>query len=174
MNYLGMIFLKRSWDKDKKNIEDQFRFLIDNKIPTYFGVMPEGTRITEKKHQEAIQYALENQNTIPKPMNQVLLPRVKGFYAIMNHLKHSHIEYLYDITIGYSDGIIRVRDIFTKSFRGHKVLLNIKRIKIDSIPIHNENELMKWLLDRFYRKDELIAGMTSHFPHEQIHKSSSY
>lgn len=152
---MGQVFLKRDWDKDKTKLKETFDFLVESKLPVHLVVFCEGTRITDKKRNETIEFARKKGI---EPTSQVLLPRTRGFCAIVNHMRNSHIKYVYDFTIGYVDGPIRMRDLLFSSVSGRKVLLNVKRIAIAQIPQEDE-KVQQWLMNRFRRKDKLIANM---------------
>jgi lysocardiolipin and lysophospholipid acyltransferase len=152
---MGQVFLKRDWDKDKTRLTETFDFLLRNRLPVHLVVFNEGTRINEKNRKEMMEFA--RQRGI-EPTQQVLLPRPKGFKAIVNHMRESHIRYIYDMTIGYPNGIIRFRDLLISSLYGRKVLINIKRIPIEDVP-SQDDAMQDWVMDRFRRKDKLISSM---------------
>jgi len=156
MNMMGQVFLKRNWELDKSKVESAFDFLLKSKIPAQISLLPEGTRISEKKRLECLEFSKER--GISPAFKQVLIPRAKGFAAIVDHMEGSHFKYVYDITLGYVDGPVRLRDIFLSSLTGKKILFNVKRIALVDIPSKQE-EVQQWLYDRFYRKDKLISSM---------------
>jgi 1-acyl-sn-glycerol-3-phosphate acyltransferase len=148
------VFMSRNWDQDREHIEKSFEAITESEIPCCMGLMPEGTRITEKKRQDAIHFC--NAKNI-EPLNQVLVPRPRGFRAVVNSLRKSNIKYIYDFTFCYIDGVIRIRDFVFSSIRGRRILVNIKRIPLDQVP-QDDQGIQNWLLDRFRRKDILITG----------------
>jgi lysophosphatidic acid acyltransferase/lysophosphatidylinositol acyltransferase len=152
---MGQVFLKRNWDQDKQKITKTFDFLCSNRLPVHLVVFCEGTRINAKNRKEALEFA---QQKGIEPMEQVNFPRSRGFKAVANHMRDSHIKYVYDFTIGYLDGTIRFRDLILSSVWGSKVLINVKRIPLSRVP-QDDAEIHEWLLDRFRRKDKLIKEM---------------
>ena len=167
---MSMIFLKRNWTEDQKKISQMFDYLIDHELPVYIVIYPEGTRISPSKYKEAIEFANERGIT---PLEQVLVPRRKGFSAMVKHFKGTHVKYVYDITAGYVDGkFSHSRLLKGVSVDRKKLLVNVKRWKISDIPVDDEKKLNDWLMEQFYRKDRLISGMkaTRHFPGEPIIK----
>lgn len=149
------IYISRDWDRDRAHIESSFDDIANSTIPCSIGLMPEGTRITAKKRAESLEFCKQRQI---EPLYQVLVPRPKGFRAVIQYLKGSKVKYIYDFTLGYVDGVIRLRDFAFSSIRGKKILVNIKRIPIDEVP-SEDAALQKWLMEWFYRKDKLIANM---------------
>jgi lysophosphatidic acid acyltransferase/lysophosphatidylinositol acyltransferase len=91
MKLYGMIFLSRAWDKDQTKVEKSFQNIKDIEQPMYFVSFLEGTRITEKKLEETREFAQKRNIT---PPSKVLLPRVKGFLAILKSLRNSHVKYI--------------------------------------------------------------------------------
>jgi lysocardiolipin and lysophospholipid acyltransferase len=169
-NLLNMIFLKRNWTEDEHKIESMFSYLIENQVPVYITIFPEGTRISVKKYQQSVQFAQERNI---KPLQQVLIPRRRGLEAMIKHLRKSHVKHVYDITSGYLDGRISTSSFLSgDDLRNRKMLVNVKRWKIEDIPLDDENEFNDWLMDQFYRKDRLISTMheTRHFKGEPIVK----
>lgn len=156
LNMMGQVFLKRNWEMDKSKVTAAFDFLLQSKIPAQIGLLPEGTRINEKKRAESLEFA--RQRNIQPLLYQVLVPRPKGFAAIVEHMRGSHFKYVYDITIGYVDGTVRVRDLFLSPLHGDKVLFNVKRIALRDLP-EDATSVQTWLHDRFHRKDQLLSSM---------------
>ena len=72
-----MIFIERSWEKDKHKIEQKVSKL-KNKIIIIF---PEGTRKTIKNYKESVNYSIKNNFPI---YENLLLPRTKGSWKIIN------------------------------------------------------------------------------------------
>jgi 1-acyl-sn-glycerol-3-phosphate acyltransferase len=148
------IFLSRNWDKDRENIEQVFKSIVQSETPCSMGIMPEGTRITLKKRAEAVKFCKEKNI---EPFQQVLFPRPRGFRSVVQNLKGSHVRQVFDFTIAYVDGVIRLRDFALSSLYGKRVLVNVKRIPLSEVPSEDE-PLQQWLLDRFRRKDKLLAS----------------
>lgn len=86
-----MIFLRRNWDTDSNNVEKSFKNIKDIKQPLYLISFLEGTRFTPSKLEEARKFALDRNLA---PTKHVLLPRVKGFKAILKSLRNSHVKYI--------------------------------------------------------------------------------
>ncbi|KAL0376131.1 UNVERIFIED_CONTAM: putative 1-acyl-sn-glycerol-3-phosphate acyltransferase 5 [Sesamum calycinum] len=82
------------WILERRYLLSTFR---DPRDPLWLAVFPEGTDFTEQKCLRSQKYASEN--GLPHLKN-VLLPKTKGFYACLEHLRGS-LDAVYDITIGY-------------------------------------------------------------------------
>lgn len=157
MNLMGHVFLQRNWEKDKSKVESAFQFLLTTQIPFQLTILAEGTRISEKKRLASLQFASER--GIDPPLYQTLIPRFKGFSSVVKQLKNSQITHVYDVTLGYVDGAFGFSDLMLSSLSGKKILLNVKRIRLSDLPIDDDNRLQKWLMERFYRKEQLISNM---------------
>tara|TARA_B100000609_G_scaffold194602_1_gene187389 strand:- start:3038 stop:3934 length:897 start_codon:yes stop_codon:yes gene_type:complete len=149
MVFLDCIFVKRNWTSDKDYISSIFERIITKKIPVWIISFVEGTRIRPKKLERSNEYAEKAGLT---PTRHVLLPRTKGFSATVNALR-PHLDAVYDITIGYVDGVPSAAQWFQGDVK--KAYLHVKRYPLETLPT-DEEELSQWLLDRFYEKDERL------------------
>ena len=87
------IHLSRNWETDQHLIKDQLKTIESGTILIY----PEGTRYTNKKHKDSINFCIENKLPI---YNYTLTPRAKGlhyFYKILQEEKR--LDSIYDITL---------------------------------------------------------------------------
>ncbi|KAL9654804.1 hypothetical protein ABK040_008597 [Willaertia magna] len=162
---LSHILMSRDWLKDKVSIEKTFQNVKENKYPVWIISFLEGTRITPKKLEECQEFA-KKKNI--KPTNYVLTPRVKGFKATVRSFANSQVHYVYDFTFGYEVGPISLWQLMRYSFAGRKIHIDVQRIAIKDIPFDNDVELEKWVYDRYYRKDEMLAKF-SKLPDNEKH-----
>jgi hypothetical protein len=90
------------------------------------------------------------------------VPRTKGFVASVEGLR-SHIDAVYDITIGYEIGIPTLWQYIKGLVQ--RIHVHVRRFEIDSLP-ESADGLRLWLLDRWEEKDELLEHFyqTGTFP----------
>ena len=96
---LNWPLLKRNWAGDKlylKNKMQAYGKLESNAALTLL-IFPEGTRWTEKKYKEAVQFATERKLHVPV---HTMIPRYKGFQALVRGLD-GVATHVYDITLAY-------------------------------------------------------------------------
>lgn len=148
--FLGALFVKRAWSSDRASIEKTFGRVLRNKIPLWLLTFPEGTRITPAKLERSRTYAIRHRQ---RPCEHVLLPRVKGFLASVAGLR-SHATAVYDVTIGYPDGIPTLAQFVQRQVP--RVHLDVRRFPVDELPADDE-ALGRWLLQRFAVKDEMLS-----------------
>lgn len=157
MVFLKMVFLKRNWDSDKERIMATFKTLRDSCIPVWLTSFLEGTRITPEKAKESVEFA--KSRGLPE-FKHVMVPRTKGFIAMLKGLRGSQIEYLYDFTFGYVDGVFSFKDFLGKNLRGVKLCINVRRIPIASLP-EDDTELANWCIAAFERKENLLKELAA-------------
>ncbi len=171
MYFLRMVFVKRKWEQDAKNIQESFDLLRSTNTPIYLASFLEGTRITPEKLKESqeftkklIQAKEEGKSVsvaVPKKvMNYVMVPRVKGFIAMIRELaRDGYLNYVYDITFGYSNRAAppTVQDCMARDCSNHKICINIKRIAVKDLPdLNDEKALTEWCYERWARKEEML------------------
>lgn len=148
----GSLFLKRSWKTDQKLMTKKLEQMSHGEFPRpwWIGIYPEGTRITPKKREASQAFARSKNLPI---LNNVLLPRPKGFQFILEKTRQS-VSDVFDMTIAYDPVPLYFRDIFLRGqVRTKFIWIHCKRYSIDDIPESNE-EIEKWLLQRFVEKDQ--------------------
>jgi len=166
MRFLNCLFVERSWTADREMIQRTFATIVNEQIPLWLICFAEGTRLTPEKLEACRDYA---QRQGIEPTRNVLLPRTKGFAASVAGLG-DHIGAVYDLTIGYTDGIPSLWQFITGRVR--QIHLHVRRFPIDQLPCL-EHELSDWLIARFREKDHLLALFHQHgsFPGEPITES---
>lgn len=154
LRFAEFAFLTRSWatDKDKffKALASMGTYS-DTGDPLWFVLYPEGTRFTKEKQQYSEAYAATKQLT---PTTHVLFPRYKAFTAIVSALREKF------------DGVIDATFMFegeepaiTQTLAGNAstvVHVHVKYYPMKDLP-EREEDLEKWLLERWYEKDKRIA-----------------
>jgi 1-acyl-sn-glycerol-3-phosphate acyltransferase len=97
LSAIGFVFLSRSWESDKTKLRKAFSNLKTSDFGYWLASHPEGTRLNAKKLEEANAFA--KAKGLPQ-MKNVLLPRVKGFYAALSSLRDQP-TCVVDMTIAY-------------------------------------------------------------------------
>jgi 1-acyl-sn-glycerol-3-phosphate acyltransferase len=149
MWFIDCVFLKRNWAEDKESIDATFARIMRDRVPLWLMSFPEGTRFTPAKAEKSRAHALKTGLT---PLRHLLLPRTKGFAASVQGLL-GHIDAVYDITIGYEDGVPTLSQ-YVRGF-ARKAHLHVRRYPAAELPTGSE-ELSRWLHERYREKDELL------------------
>ncbi|KAJ4844456.1 putative 1-acyl-sn-glycerol-3-phosphate acyltransferase 5 [Turnera subulata] len=158
---LEFIPVERKWDIDESNMHQMLSSFKDPRDPLWLALFPEGTDFSEQKSTRSKKYAAENGFPV---LNNVLLPKTKGFYACLEELKDS-LDAVYDVTIGYKHHCPSLLDnVF--GIDPSEVHIHVRRVAIEDIP-SSEDETATWLMNTFCLKDRLLSNFYSqgHFPH---------
>lgn len=171
------LFLDRNWERDKHKFGDSIDVLLKYQpmVATFFC---EGTRFTKDKFLLSQQFAKERGIEAPK---YHLIPRTKGFVAVVRHLKQRQIEdpklkvYIYNAQVAYEEnGAMNIGDIVKRGLkpRGHCFF---QRISLDEVP-GDEEGCAQWLHNLFLKKDSLQEHFNKHlsFPGYVDSKFVSY
>ncbi len=151
MVFLDCLFVRRSWSDDRASIEATFGRIVGDKVPLWLISFVEGTRLRPHKLEAARQFAASRDMTPPE---HVLIPRTKGFAATVAGLR-GHVEAIYDVTIGYVDGVPTLWQYIKGYVR--VTHLHVRRFPIAEVPT-DDDEISAWLLARFRDKDALLTG----------------
>ncbi|MCD7450128.1 putative 1-acyl-sn-glycerol-3-phosphate acyltransferase 5 [Datura stramonium] len=166
---MEFIPVERRWEADALKLRQMLCTYKDPQDPLWLVVFPEGTDFTEQKCIRSKKYASENGLPI---LNNVLLPKTKGFYTCLKELRGS-LDAVYDITIGYKH---RCPSFLDNAFGVDpaEVHMHVRSIAVADIP-ESENEAGSWLMDTFCDKDKLLSDFHSqgHFPREGIENELS-
>jgi 1-acyl-sn-glycerol-3-phosphate acyltransferase len=159
MRFLDCIFVKRNWTRDRDAIERLFGKYAAHQIPVFVISFLEGTRRNARNAQQAQDFARKNDLPVPQ---HTLIPRTKGFVASVTGLR-THLDAVYDITIGYPERVPSLADCF--ACRVPHIEIHLKRHAIDTLP-QGPDELAAWAFQKFREKDELLADFqgTYRFP----------
>ncbi|XP_057550491.1 probable 1-acyl-sn-glycerol-3-phosphate acyltransferase 5 [Amaranthus tricolor] len=159
---LEFIPVQRKWEIDEPIMHQMLSTLKDRHDPLWLAIFPEGTDFTEQKCIRSQKYAAEHGLPI---LNNVLLPKTKGFFACIDELRNT-LDAVYDVTIGYKPSC----PFFLDNVYGlnpSEVHIHIRRLSLSNIP-DSEAGTGTWLMDTFCRKDKLLTEFysTGHFPNE--------
>lgn len=150
MQFIDCPFVRRNWTTDKNRILKTFDTLVRDRVPLWMVSFVEGTRATPDKIAASREWARERGMTL---YEHVLVPRTKGFAATVEGLGE-HVTAVYDITIGYVDGVPNLWQYIGGAVR--QIHLHVRRFEVDELP-RLEADLQRWLLDCFAEKDRLLA-----------------
>ena len=150
MVFLDCLFVKRDWARDESTIAATFDRILQDDVPLWLILFPEGTRITPDKLRESNAYA--ERSGLP-PTEHLLQPRTSGFVASVQGLRR-HVSAIYDMTIGYEVGVPTLWQ-YVKGYnpRAH---LHVERMPVEELPEDGEG-LAAWLQQRFAAKDERLG-----------------
>jgi lysophosphatidic acid acyltransferase / lysophosphatidylinositol acyltransferase len=140
------IFLDRSFEKDKENIEQQLSEFIKLKKFGATLFFPEGTRFTQQKHETSIEFAKSRNLPILK---YHLTPRTKGFKTCVEVMKKMNEKCS---ILDYETVFKGEKPTFLNMIKGKRFEIHIF---MESIPIENVETTDEWLFNLFQRKDEL-------------------
>lgn len=158
------IFIKRNWDTDKKLlVEGLDKKLTNYPKDHYFNVLMfcEGTRFTQRKHEESMKIAQEKGFPVLK---HHLLPRTKGF-SLLARGATGRIDAIYDLTVGIEDKN-GARPTFNTIRNGIplKAEMFVRRIPMKDVP-ESEEGSAKFIHNLYKEKDEI---------YDVYHKTGSF
>ncbi|KAF5194134.1 Lysocardiolipin acyltransferase [Thalictrum thalictroides] len=157
---LEFISVERKWEADALNMYHMLSTFTDPEDPLWLALFPEGTDFSEQKCMHSQTYARENGLPV---LQNVLLPKTKGFYACLEVLRNS-LDAVYDVTIGYKYCCPTLMDnVF--GVDPSEVHIHVRRISLEEIPT-NEDEAATWLIKSFEFKDQLLSDFKAkgYFP----------
>ncbi|KAI1142686.1 1-acyl-sn-glycerol-3-phosphate acyltransferase [Hypoxylon sp. FL0543] len=162
---MGMPMVSRNWMRDKHELQRVFSGIIDRRWPTWLISFSEATRFTPKKYEESRIWC--QQNGRPQPLH-LLYPRTKGFVTTVKHLRKApHIKAVYDFTIAYQRNdrfhvapnmweTLKLPDL--SGSQGYRFHIHARRYPLEDLP-HTDEELAKWLEQRWIEKGEWLEAM---------------
>lgn len=171
MYLMGMLSVKRNWDKDQATIDRVFSNLVDNNHPVWLVSFIEGSRYTNKKCLEGQEFSKSRNLPV---LDHVLFPRTKGAIASISKLRRSHVKFLYDFTLAYyqegktecDPGIFgrapTLIDIHTASRISppHHFHVHLEKHLLEDLPT-DPVELHSWIIELYQRKDTLLKKLAS-------------
>lgn len=157
------LFLDRNWEKDKHKFGASMDVLLkyEPMVATFFC---EGTRFTKDKIEESLKFAKERGIEAPK---YHLIPRTKGFVAVMRHIKEKQRQnpelklWIYNAQIAFHEsGAMNISDVVKRGLKP-KGALYFERISVDEVPDDDEG-CGQWLHNLFLKKDKLQEYFNEH------------
>jgi len=149
---LDFIFLSRNWSEDHESIERTFQDLKTIKLPFWLMSHLEGTRFAPAKLKLSQDFAKKKDLPV---LQNVLLPRLKGFTATVHALRDA-VPAIYDLTIMYNKGKTKPTLTSIAMGTGGEVDIYVRRYPISEVPV-DEEELSRWLYERWIEKDHIIS-----------------
>ncbi|KAI9229479.1 MAG: acyltransferase-domain-containing protein, partial [Piptocephalis tieghemiana] len=156
---MGMMYIKRNWLHDRRNINNMFQRVREDQPPIWLISYLEGTRVTPEKLAESKAFAKSRCLPI---LNNLLLPRTKGFCECIRQLRDTHVQHLYDLTIvythqkdgvGISPSLVRVHTgSLGKEYSFH---VYVRRFPLKDLPTEDD-ALTQWIYRLYQEKDEYL------------------
>ncbi|KAG0174020.1 hypothetical protein DFQ30_006348 [Apophysomyces sp. BC1015] len=163
----GFIFVRRNWLQDQEKIHATFATIKRLKSPAWIISYAEGSRFTPAKLAEGQAFSRERGYPI---MQNVLVPRTKGFVTCVKEFRNSHVKHIpdhqVDFTIAYrhrstnkfqeAPNMVRVHTrALSPEYDFH---INVKRFAIEDLPTDDE-ALTLWLRNRYVEKDLFLSKL---------------
>lgn len=156
LGYRGGIFVRRQKNKDQTTLIKGLKNFVENDIPVWLVIFPEGTRYSQKRMEDSKHYA----HSLGLPaLQHVLMPKTTGFELALKHIG-THFDAVYDITIYYEtmgkDRTATPPNLFS-FFCGtcSKVHVHVRRILIQDMPKDPKGQ-RAWLHDAYQQKDRIL------------------
>ncbi|KAL5290992.1 AGPAT3 family protein [Megaselia abdita] len=148
-----LIFLSRSYEKDKEIIQKQVKDIFTFPDPVCLCFYAEGTRFTDAKYAESVKFAKERGMPVLK---HHLIPRTKGFTTSLPSMRDD-CKSIYDMNVVFRKGG-KANDPTVSNMingKGYEACLFIRRITLDKVP-EDEKKAAQWLQDLYVEKDKII------------------
>lgn len=142
------VFLQRSFDKDKKVIEERISDYMTYPNSTWIVVTAEGTRFTKEKHETSIKFAKEKNI---EPLKHHLIPRARGFATCVPLLKKYNCPVIYNVQLAF-DKDAKVTPTLGNLLLGKKVTAHLY---IERIPMAKAEPTFEFLYEVYRQKDAL-------------------
>ena len=179
------ILVDRSWDTDKNNIDkqlDKIKILPKKQVIVIY---PEGNRINYERLLASQKYSKDKDLPI---YNNLLTPRVKGIWHMINKLKEKNIlGNVWDVSLirpNYisdpNNKLSNTKDILSKTsnwsdminkkFDDYYVIIN----KVNYINNYNNyNEFKSWFYDYWKNKDNMILNYKN-YSYYKLNENNEY
>lgn len=162
-------FLSRNFAKDEDTIRNTCEVYRNYPFPIVVAIFCEGTRFTQAKYLEGVQYAKDKGLPVLK---HHLVPRTKGFSVLAHHLQTTgNFSALYDTGFAYP-GITHTPNLMDLLFgRSMTILFYTRRIPMEEVPKSKE-ELVDYCYKLYQHKDEAYDYFTKHgtYPGPEYHQ----
>ncbi len=155
LRFSEFVFLTRSWDRDHFNFVAKLRKLSTfpkTGLPYWLLLFPEGSRITPDKLVNSQKFA--QANNYPT-FNHVLLPRFKGFQALVPEIRSS-LDCIVDASFMF-EGKKPTMSSVLKGTDDSVIHVHLRTHPIADIP-QDEDGMKTWLLQRWVEKEARIQA----------------
>jgi 1-acyl-sn-glycerol-3-phosphate acyltransferase len=144
------ISLHRNWELDKEPIIQK----INNYDNCLIILFPEGTRYTPKLFRESRTFCYNNKFPL---FNNLLAPRTKGIYLIINHLKNNNkLGNIYDVSIINKHMKEKMNMYKIINYDLGKILFKINKINVNNFNFDNYDKFKKSFFYYWLKKDNDI------------------
>lgn len=152
--FSDIVFLERSWDKDREAIGVQVRELASYSDPIMLLLYAEGTRFTKEKHEASLSFAREK--GLPQ-LKYHLTPRTRGFTCSIPHLR-GKVDAIYDVQLAFKENT-KVQPTVTNMLLGKplEAHMYLQRIPISDVP-DSDDGAAQWLHDLYLKKDRMMES----------------
>ncbi|CAF3965177.1 unnamed protein product [Adineta steineri] len=160
----GCIYVRRNDKGDLNRVEKGMRQVLNNGLPVWLVIFPEGTRYNPVNNKDAIERSRTfAQQKDLSPLDYVLYPRSGATVSAIKALKDK-LDAVYDVTIMYNQTYDNDRQIRLAapsmseylSGQTNELHIDIRRFRINEIPNETNEEISNWLYQRYYLKDKLL------------------
>ncbi|CAG8440339.1 2080_t:CDS:2 [Acaulospora morrowiae] len=149
--------------QDEEHLRRMFKVIKAYAAPIWVVNFVEGTRLNPRKLRDGQRFSRDKGLPV---LQNLLVPRTKGFVACVRQLRDTHVQYIYDFTIAYrhiSRGFqfppnllqVHACSPLTPSWAFH---VHVKRYAIKDLP-RDDEELGEWVRQIFVEKDLLLEDM---------------
>lgn len=169
MQLACFLYIKRSWDTDKKKLENLVDYFSQLKYKFSLILFPEGTDFTPKTKE--ISHRFAEKNCLQK-YEHVLHPRTTGFTCLARRLiKNNNLNALYDVTLVYCDTVPQNEKYLLNGNFPKIVKMHFARYPTSILP-KTEEGLKQFLERRWLEKENIIKEFyaTGKFLHGKILK----
>ncbi|XP_011310828.1 lysocardiolipin acyltransferase 1 [Fopius arisanus] len=157
MQMNGFLYITRRWEKDKDRLSRTLDYLVALQRRTQLLIFPEGTDLTPTSKSKSDRYA--EKNNLPL-YSHTLHPKTTGFSHLARHLQGSeYLDAIYDLTVGYPDYVPQSEVDLIRGKLPREVHFHVQRIPASQVP-HGEEELRKWLEDRWSAKEKMLKDFS--------------
>ncbi|KAG5443757.1 1-acyl-sn-glycerol-3-phosphate acyltransferase epsilon [Clonorchis sinensis] len=163
----SFVFVDRSNFQAQKAV-DVLNEIKDVQSDVWMIIYPEGKRFNPE-HLDVIEKSAEfARNNGTKPLRHHLTPRYKGLKLLLDNFR-DYVDVIYDVSVVYADADgrpldhrIRVPQLLNWMDSTRSLHIHVTRIPIHSVPV-GDNQLYKWLCERFHIKDQFVENLQNHF-----------
>ena len=102
-------------------------------------------------------------------LNNVLIPRYKGFIASLNALRDGYVDAVYDVTVGFPNrNVPFILDVASGAVK-LTIHMHVRRFTIADIP-RDTKEIEAWCLKLYQDKDAMLEQFfnTGTFPGPEL------
>lgn len=176
MQTFRFLFLSRKWEQDKEHIERVVTYMKRTQESATFFIFPEGTDLSPSNVAKSQAFATERGLPL---LRYVLNPRTTGLLALKNFIGVENIQYIYDVTMGYTDYEPELRPSEINLIDGRMprcVHFLCSRYRFtrhgedDGIP-SDDDGFRKWVEQRFEDKEVLLSNFYRESPNGFTRKS---